>query len=222
MKNLRLRYTKAVAIIHAIDIDTDTRVIVFGDPEMGGYEWGIERKGKVEEHSDVGYGNVPAALRDGLMTAWPPMDDGLTPHAAPSSTPDNDEATVFEKLWMKDENGAPCIPVVRYEVAEELEMRIRDQEAELRRERLAWKDACDRVHELEDAAESATGEKQYGFEKAQAVCILKVRDALLANDHDEAWHWLYTLDSKQIPHDPFKPWADLERLARADDTGPKP
>lgn len=86
MTSLRLRYSKAVAIIHAIDIDADTRVIVFGDPENGGYEWGIERKGKVEQHSDVGYGNVPAALRDGLMTAWPPMDDGLTPHAVSSET----------------------------------------------------------------------------------------------------------------------------------------
>ncbi len=82
---LRLRYSRAIAILHAVDIDADTRVIVFGDPDNGSYEWGIERKGKIEQHSDVGYGNLPAALRDGLMTAWPPRDDGLTPHCSARS-----------------------------------------------------------------------------------------------------------------------------------------
>ncbi len=96
IKGLRLRYGNAVAILHAVDIDADTRLIVFGDPEMGGYEWGIERKGKVEQHSDVGYGNLPAALRDGLMTAWPPADDGLTPHAA--SEKGTSRADVIEEV----------------------------------------------------------------------------------------------------------------------------
>jgi hypothetical protein len=63
------------------------------------------------------------------------------------------------------------------------------------------------------AARSAT--PAMSFTHAQAVCILKVRDALLVKDVQEAYHWLYTLDSKQVPHDPFKPWADLERLAAA-------
>lgn len=57
------------------------------------------------------------------------------------------------------------------------------------------------------------GSKTLTFSPAQALCILKLRDALLARNYDMAWHWLKTLDSKQVPHDPFKPWADLERIA---------
>lgn len=69
----------------------------------------------------------------------------------------------------------------------------------------------------ETGPQSASGALR--FDPAQAVCILKVRDALLAKDIDEAYHWLYTLDSKQVPHDPFKPWAELERLAAIDGGG---
>lgn len=63
------------------------------------------------------------------------------------------------------------------------------------------------------AASSATTEGM-GFTPAQATCILLVRDALLAKDIDEAWHWLYTLDSKQVPHDPFNPWSELEEISK--------
>ena len=56
-------------------------------------------------------------------------------------------------------------------------------------------------------------EERERFSSAQALCILKVRDALLAKDIEEAYHWLYTLDSKQTQHDPFNPWAELERIA---------
>lgn len=63
---------------------------------------------------------------------------------------------------------------------------------------------------------SAIVEKRYGFEKAHAVCILLCRDALIRKDYEAAYHWLYTLNSKQVPHDPFKPWADLEALAGPD------
>jgi hypothetical protein len=59
------------------------------------------------------------------------------------------------------------------------------------------------------------------FSASQATCILKLRDAILKKDFDEAWNWLKTLDSKQVPHDPFQPWVDLERIAeqgKLDDT----
>lgn len=66
------------------------------------------------------------------------------------------------------------------------------------------------------SAVSETEEKRYGFEKAHAVCILLCRDALLRKDYEGAYHWLYTLDSKQVPHDPFNPWLELEALAGED------
>jgi hypothetical protein len=89
-----------------------------------------------------------------------------------------------------------------------------------------WKDKASAAqHDLERAVANHTADLSaasatpaMSFTPAQAVCILKVRDALLAKDVEEAYHWLYTLDSKQMPHDPFKPWADLERIAAADNT----
>ena len=51
------------------------------------------------------------------------------------------------------------------------------------------------------------------FHPAHAVCILLCRDALIRGDVQSAYHWLYTLDSKQVPHDPFKPWGELLAIA---------
>jgi hypothetical protein len=51
------------------------------------------------------------------------------------------------------------------------------------------------------------------FHPVHAFLILKVRDAILGKNFDDAYHWLYVLDSKQVPHDPFKPWGELEALA---------
>lgn len=124
IRALRLKYSDAIKILHAVDIDADTRVIVFGDPEMGSYEWGIEVKGKVEQHSNAGYGNLPGALRDGLMTAWPPMDDGLTPGCAkPSETAYTDWTTErlqqaaadIQRVLFSRRPAPPPAPEAQYE-----------------------------------------------------------------------------------------------------------
>ena len=79
--SLKLRYSgPTLAILHAIDIDGVTRVLVVGDPANGAYEWAIERNGKIEKHSDVGYGISFVALRDGLIQYWDlPHDAPLPP-----------------------------------------------------------------------------------------------------------------------------------------------
>ena len=41
--------------------------------------------------------------------------------------------------------------------------------------------------------------------------ILKARDAFIADDYDEVWHWLYSIASPN--HDKTEPWEDLERIA---------
>lgn len=72
LSSLRMRHGVAVAIVHAVETEADTRVVVFGDPQNASYDWGIERKGKIEQHSDCAYGTPYAALRDGLIAYWPP------------------------------------------------------------------------------------------------------------------------------------------------------
>ena len=63
----KLHYTPPVRTVHTIDVDYgDVTVEVFGDPENGAYEWLIRRDGKIEKHSDCGYGQAAIALRDGL------------------------------------------------------------------------------------------------------------------------------------------------------------
>ena len=52
------------------------------------------------------------------------------------------------------------------------------------------------------------------FTVAQADCILKCRDALIAREYDEVWHQLYMLQTKQSNYDPFAPWINLEILVQ--------
>lgn len=73
--SLRGKFGREAKIIHAFELDHEARVLVVGDPDNGVYEWAYERNGKIEEHSDLDYGNVAGALRDGLMKVWPRMDD---------------------------------------------------------------------------------------------------------------------------------------------------
>jgi hypothetical protein len=47
-----------------------TRLLIVGDPDCGGYEWVILTSGKVESHSNDGYGISEVALRDGLIKAF--------------------------------------------------------------------------------------------------------------------------------------------------------
>lgn len=45
-------------------------VVVYGEPEMGSYEWRIEAEGKVKKDTvDHGYGCAEIALRDALVDA---------------------------------------------------------------------------------------------------------------------------------------------------------
>lgn len=41
--------------------------------------------------------------------------------------------------------------------------------------------------------------------------LLRVRDALTAEDYNEAWHWLYSIANPEF--DSFTPWAELEDIA---------
>lgn len=56
-------------IIHEHDC-MGTRLLIVGDPDCGGYEWVILISGKVESHSNDGYGISEVALRDGLIEAF--------------------------------------------------------------------------------------------------------------------------------------------------------
>lgn len=41
--------------------------------------------------------------------------------------------------------------------------------------------------------------------------ILRARDAITAEDYDEAWHWLYKIADPEVSS--FTPWAELEAIA---------
>ena len=72
--NLRLKYTDAKYVYHAIWLWSSDICGVFGDGPNGSYEWFIWRgRGKLET-SDCGYGSMHIALRDGLNTADPPEE----------------------------------------------------------------------------------------------------------------------------------------------------
>jgi len=45
----------------------------------------------------------------------------------------------------------------------------------------------------------------------EAEKILKVRDAIIEQDYNEAWHWLYSIASPGF--DKLEPWEELENLA---------
>jgi|GEM_PF-6470061 len=47
-----------------------THLLIVGDPDSGGYEWVILVSGKVQSHSNDGYGISEVALRDGLIEAF--------------------------------------------------------------------------------------------------------------------------------------------------------
>lgn len=57
------------SIIHRIN-----EVIVVGDPHNASYEWVIAIDNKIIAHSDAGYGESMAALRDGLVAYFDTSD----------------------------------------------------------------------------------------------------------------------------------------------------
>lgn len=61
------KYTGESRVLMTIDVDMDADLLIVGQPENGAYEWVIVSHGKVEKHSDCGYGQVSIALRDGLI-----------------------------------------------------------------------------------------------------------------------------------------------------------
>lgn len=63
---LDLHYTRPVAVLHEIDGDFHT-ILVVGDPEWAAYEWAAIRDGVVVHHSNCGYGHPLSALRDALI-----------------------------------------------------------------------------------------------------------------------------------------------------------
>jgi len=65
-----LKFTDDVTTFHRIDVDGHHVVEVFGDGDNGSYEFRIfGPDGRVVEQSNVGYGMVAYALRDGLNWA---------------------------------------------------------------------------------------------------------------------------------------------------------
>jgi hypothetical protein len=63
----RFKYTGESKVVMTVDVDMDAEVVIVGQPENGAYEWVIVNHGKVERHSDCGYGQKSIALRDGLI-----------------------------------------------------------------------------------------------------------------------------------------------------------
>lgn len=61
------KYTGLARVLTSVDVDMDAEVVIVGQPENGAYEWVIVNHGKVEKHSDCGYGQKSIALRDGLI-----------------------------------------------------------------------------------------------------------------------------------------------------------
>lgn len=66
LKDIRFKYTGASVELHRVMVGMDEDVLAVGDPENAAYEWVIVRGGEVLNHSDVAYGSVGCALRDGL------------------------------------------------------------------------------------------------------------------------------------------------------------
>lgn len=61
------KYTGPAKVLMSVDVDMDAELLIVGQPENGAYEWVIVNHGKIEKHSDCGYGQVSIALRDGLI-----------------------------------------------------------------------------------------------------------------------------------------------------------
>ena len=49
--------------------------------------------------------------------------------------------------------------------------------------------------------------------KAEAIKILKIKDAMIKKDYNEAWHWLYQIASPNFDKNYEDVWTDLEKLA---------
>lgn len=94
-------------IIHEHDC-MGTRLLIVGDPDNGGYEWAILREGKVESHSNDGYGISEVALRDGLIAAF---KDCFSPPV--SSTPPPASASVPHAAALQDSPTTPLSPSPR-------------------------------------------------------------------------------------------------------------
>ncbi len=65
------KYSNAVAVFNFVWLQPTMAVGVFGDGEMGAYEWFVWKDGKFSETSQMGYGNPAGALRDVLEREWP-------------------------------------------------------------------------------------------------------------------------------------------------------
>jgi len=63
----RFKYTGDSKILMTVSVDMEADLLIVGQPENGAYEWVIVNHGKVESHSDCGYGMKSIALRDGLI-----------------------------------------------------------------------------------------------------------------------------------------------------------
>ena len=54
-----------------VDAGPDSRIVVYGDGEMGWYAWQLRRGGQVvQDDPDAGYGSPEVALRDALIEVY--------------------------------------------------------------------------------------------------------------------------------------------------------
>ena len=51
------------------------------------------------------------------------------------------------------------------------------------------------------------------MDKIEAIKILKIRDAMIEKDYNEAWHWLYQIASPNFDKNCEDVWTELEKLA---------
>lgn len=68
------KYTGDAVILMSIDVDMGAEVLIVGQPQNAAYEWVIVNHGKIESHSDCGYGQKTIALRDGLIAYHGPQE----------------------------------------------------------------------------------------------------------------------------------------------------
>lgn len=68
-----LHFTQPEKVLITVEVDFDTTVEVFGEPENGAYEWLLRRNGVIERYSDMGYCNQSIALLDALIAYHGPQ-----------------------------------------------------------------------------------------------------------------------------------------------------
>jgi len=81
------------------------------------------------------------------------------------------------------------------------------------KEHLKFKRRLDNSNEPDESTKLSIPNIGISLSPDIAENILKVRDAIIEKDYDEAWHWLYTIASPNYDKTADEVWTDLERIA---------